>query len=809
MQDIGFKFSEANFCLAYPGELTEVIELMFRDVQLTEQTQNERAVEIIREDRNQTYRIISESRESKPLAGYPCLIEELPSFILNEIVNTLDPGLFIHAAALAAADKIILFPGQRSVGKSMLASFLVAKGWHYLTDRGAHFDENNIAWHYLGLPPAVNSDDWLRVSALLGGKIEKYLMGNRKYHLILDPTVSTTTAAPPALLVFPRYLNGDKLKLTPLSPERAAVELLNCASHRSEPMSDRAATVADKIPALQLTYGDCSQLEHLGPALSYIAEHTPSTVELTELLASFELRCADTALRPEAELSQSAQPAYAVPEATPSGKKKVMTIGMATFDDYDGVYFTVQAIRMYHPEVTELTEILVIDNNPGGPASQALKNLEDIVANYRYLPFGSRNSTAVRDLVFRQANADFVLCLDGHVMLQPGTLRQLVDYFENHLGCQDLLQGPMLSENLGSLHTHFEPIWSKGMYGRWGSDKRAENPDGPAFEIPMQGLGLFACRKDAWVGFNPRFRGFGGEEGYLHEKFRQRGGKALCLPFLRWLHRFSRPDGVPYPINWHDRIFNYLIGHHELGLDPEPVRVHFTEPLGEEPASEILNQIEDEIRSPFFFFDAIYCITLDADSSNVEEMYRGLNALGIEASVRIHKAVVTADYYHSGRTLSHRSIISEAMLQELDNVLVFDEETIFLEEPPALLLRSIEELKRREWNLLYLGGDRGEQNNPPAAGCRYLSVAQRSTPTHTVAYSKQVFEKILHDLPDSQKAMPAWLHDHHGLDHYLSSIDKRFMAEPQIATTVPPGQQLAMEDQHLKSPRSLRNMTDR
>ena len=809
MQDIGFRFSEANFCLAYPDELTEVIEILFRDVQLTEQTQNERAVEIIREDRNQTYRIISGSRESEPLVGHPCLIEELPSFILKEIVNTLNPGLFIHAAALAAADKIILFPGQRSVGKSMLASYLVAKGWHYLTDRGAHFDENNITWHYLGLPPAVNSDDWLRVSALLGGKIEKYLVGNSKYHLILDSTACTTAAAPPALLVFPRYLYGDELKFTPLYPEGAAAALLNCAGYRSELMFDQAPTMADKIPALELTYGDFSQLEHLGPALSYIAEHTPSKDELTELLASFELRYPKKALRPEAELLQPTQPATAVPEATPIGKKKVMTIGMATFDDYDGVYFTVQAIRMYHPEVTELTEILVIDNNPGGPASQALKKLEDIVANYRYLPFGSRNSTAVRDLVFRQANADFVLCLDGHVMLQPGTLRRLVDYFESHLDCQDLLQGPMLSENLGSLHTHFEPIWSKGMYGRWGSDKRAENPDGPPFDIPMQGLGLFACRKDAWVGFNPRFRGFGGEEGYLHEKFRQRGGKALCLPFLRWLHRFSRPGGVPYPINWHDRIFNYLIGHHELGLDPEPLRVHFTEHLGEAPASEILNQIEDEIRSPFFYFDAIYCITLDADSSSFEKMYRGLKALGIGANVRIHKAIVTADYYHSGRTLSHRSIISEALLQELDNVLVFDEQTIFLEETPALLLRSIEELKRREWNLLYLGGDRGEQNSPLAAGCRYLSVVQRSIPAHAVAYSKQVFEKILHDLPDSQKAMPAWLHDHHGLDHYLSSIDKRFMAEPQIATTVHPGRQRANEDQHLKSPRSVGNMTDR
>jgi hypothetical protein len=88
-------------------------------------------------------------------------------------------------------------------------------------------------------------------------------------------------------------------------------------------------------------------------------------------------------------------------------------------------------------------------------------------------------------------------------------------------------------------------------------------------------MGVFACRKDAWLGFNPRFRGFGGEEVYIHEKFRQAGRKAMCLPFLRWVHRFGRPDGIPYKPVWEDRIFNYLMGHAELGLDPAPVFEHF------------------------------------------------------------------------------------------------------------------------------------------------------------------------------------------------------------------------------------------
>ena len=30
-----------------------------------------------------------------------------------------------------------------------------------------------------------------------------------------------------------------------------------------------------------------------------------------------------------------------------------LCIGMATYDDFDGVYFSVQAIQLYHPEVAD------------------------------------------------------------------------------------------------------------------------------------------------------------------------------------------------------------------------------------------------------------------------------------------------------------------------------------------------------------------------------------------------------------------------------------------------------------------------
>jgi hypothetical protein len=129
------------------------------------------------------------------------------------------------------------------------------------------------------------------------------------------------------------------------------------------------------------------------------------------------------------------------------------------------------------------------------------------------------------------------------------------------------------------------------MYGVWAFDSRGADPGAPAFDIPMQGLGVFACRRDAWPGFNRSFRGFGGEEGYIHEKIRQRAGRTLCLPFLRWVHRFARPLGTPYPNRWEERIRNYFVGFTELGLDTAPMEAHFAELLGAERASRMFDEL--------------------------------------------------------------------------------------------------------------------------------------------------------------------------------------------------------------------------
>lgn len=249
---------------------------------------------------------------------------------------------------------------------------------------------------------------------------------------------------------------------------------------------------------------------------------------------------------------------------------------MLTCDDFDGVWFSIEAIRLYHPEVRDKIEFLILDNRPNSPHGTANEKFTHWIKEpVRYVPLPDGNGTSERTRIFEMAQTPYVMSMDSHVLLAPGSLYRLMDYFETGQDDGNLLQGPLLYDDLGNIATHFEPVWRDHMLGIWATDERGKEPNAEPFEIPAQGLGVFACRKDAWLGFNPAFRGFGGEEVYIHEKFRQAGKKTMCLPFLRWAHRFPRPAGVPYPLRLEDRIRNYLIGHAELGLDIAPVRAHF------------------------------------------------------------------------------------------------------------------------------------------------------------------------------------------------------------------------------------------
>ena len=271
----------------------------------------------------------------------------------------------------------------------------------------------------------------------------------------------------------------------------------------------------------------------------------------------------------------------------------------AVHDDFYGLWPTLQAIRLH--DFIPGDEIVVVDNHPSSPHGRDSMNVVGWMREVaRYIPLQSPVGTSVpRDRAIAEAKNEIVVCFDPHVLFFPGAIAAVRRFFNTHSDSKDLVSGPIFYDDLKQFATHFADEWRGEMWGIWAADNRGsyvrQNADEAlrlrsgergyvegAFEIPGCGLGAFAVLKKSWPGFNPNFRGFGGEEMYVHLKVTRRGGRNLCLPAFRWAHRFGRPDGVKYPLTIWNKVRNYVIGHRELGLPLDRIHHHFVEGKNED-----------------------------------------------------------------------------------------------------------------------------------------------------------------------------------------------------------------------------------
>ncbi|NGO41276.1 glycosyltransferase family A protein [Streptomyces ureilyticus] len=430
---------------------------------------------------------------------------------------------------------------------------------------------------------------------------------------------------------------------------------------------------------------------------------------------------------------------------------------MATYDDYDGAYFTSAALRLYHPEVRERVGILVVDNNPRGAAAWALKALEREIEGLRYLPVDDITSAAVKDRVIREANSEWVLVVDSHVLIAPGAIARLLEFIDAHPGCDDLLQGPLLSR--GGYYVSLERAWHNDLYGAWllpALRPGRPDPEDESFEIEMQGLGLFACRKDSWPGYSPHFRGHGAEEGYIHAKYRSLGRRTLCLPFLAWEHRFGRPLSAPYRHTFEERIRNYLVASDEVGYPPlQEVIRHFRDEAQASCTDEVVRSWEREKSSPLAFFDVIAVLNPQRDEERWRHVHDEVAAVfGVEKCLRritlppldVDQPVmddgVQADVLAEAEAqaeqvtlaLSHRHLIARAVNENWPRLLVVDDDVTFLPEAGATLASFLTGLEHgHAWTAIDLSGPQdGTHTDGPTA----------------IGYHESAYRAVLDALPE-------------------------------------------------------------
>jgi hypothetical protein len=277
-----------------------------------------------------------------------------------------------------------------------------------------------------------------------------------------------------------------------------------------------------------------------------------------------------------------------------------LTIGMAVYDDHEGLTFTLHSLMAHHAEVMPRCEILVVDNHPGSASTQHIlhqmgmlaassrevweqetaaerpQSWKPLLGKSTYVPFPTPGTSYPREEIWKRASGRAVVCLDSHVFLPSGVLATLLDFYAAHPDTMDIYQGPLMLDNHRDTVEAFSDVWSARMWGQWASDERGKSGTWEPFDITGQGLGLFTCRKEAWIPFPPGLRGFGGEENSIHLMWRNAGRRTQCLPGLKWWHKFrDQLTGTPYPNDNIDRLRNYVVWAHHNAMPTDKMREHF------------------------------------------------------------------------------------------------------------------------------------------------------------------------------------------------------------------------------------------
>jgi glycosyltransferase involved in cell wall biosynthesis len=245
---------------------------------------------------------------------------------------------------------------------------------------------------------------------------------------------------------------------------------------------------------------------------------------------------------------------------------------MAVYNDYDGVAFTVQDLRIRFPHLID--DIVVVDNDP--PTGERVKRLcQD--ASVNYVPYAEkRGSAAAKQRAVEAAKNEWVLLIDSHVLLIDA---MGIERIMQHEDPENLYHGALSLDNLDRAYVEMEPVWRGLMWGIWGDAATIKKFDAwKSKEIWGHGMGLALFHKDFWPNFHPDMEGFGGEEGYIHEKYRKQGGKVISFPDMGWWHRFHNQSApTRFPNLLHERMRNYYIGFKDLGNTEqwEACKAHF------------------------------------------------------------------------------------------------------------------------------------------------------------------------------------------------------------------------------------------
>ena len=260
-----------------------------------------------------------------------------------------------------------------------------------------------------------------------------------------------------------------------------------------------------------------------------------------------------------------------------------LTIGLANWDDPEGAWWTLSSLRLNHVPVTSQdVELLVVDDMP---QPQVALQKTCSLANARYVHSGLGQGPArAKDKVWEHAQGDYVLLLDSHVLLQPNVVGYLLNAIVANTVGKNMWVGPLLNESGGMTATELLPELRGHFFGVWHTNL----DPAPVREIHAHGSAFCFMQRKHYPFFSPYFKGFAGEEIYLHDKVRRNGGRVLCHRALGWVHRFDRfGRNITYTLSLNDKMRNYMIAAYEMNWNIQQMREYFGKGLPEDQRLEV------------------------------------------------------------------------------------------------------------------------------------------------------------------------------------------------------------------------------
>ncbi len=120
------------------------------------------------------------------------------------------------------------------------------------------------------------------------------------------------------------------------------------------------------------------------------------------------------------------------------------------------------------------------------------------------------------------------------------------------------------------------------------------------------------------------------------------------------------------------------------------------------------------------------------------------------------------------RTGASPSGFAEARRRGYEQLLVLEDDAVFLDDALTVMRSAAAELGRVEWDLCYLGACVWSQEFPFLGDSAVLQACGEVTCTHAIAVHSRAYERLLAEIPTTGDDLDRFLRDHVAIDQYLS-----------------------------------------